>query len=43
MSVHENGSREEPRDLIDSGLGGSSLSTEIYIKEPLLANKYFKI
>ena len=36
MSVQENGSQEEPCDLMASGLGGSGLSTEI--KEPLLAN-----
>ena len=36
MSVQEIGSREEPSDLMASGLGGSGLSTEI--KEPLLAN-----
>ena len=33
MSVQENGSQEEPRDLMASGFGGSGLSTEI--KEPL--------
>ena len=36
MSVQENGSQEEPCDLMASGLGGSGLSTEI--KEPLLAS-----
>ena len=39
MSVQENGSQEEPCDLMASGLGGSGLSTEI--KEPLLANYIF--
>ena len=29
MSVQENGSQEEPCDLMASGLGGSGLSTEI--------------
>ena len=35
MSVQENWSQEEPCDLMDSGPGGSGLSTEI--KEPLFA------
>ena len=38
MSVQENGSQEEPCDLMASGLGGS---TEI--KEPLLANYSLKL
>ena len=40
MSEQENGSREEPRDLMASCLGGSRLSTEI--KEPLLENFFLK-
>ena len=35
MSGQDNGSRDEPRDLMASGLRGPGLSTEI--KEPKLA------
>ena len=39
MSEQENGSREETRDLMASGLGGSGLSTEI--KEPLFTHSAY--
>ena len=39
MSEQENGSREEPCNLMASGLGGSGPSTEI--KEPLLTHSAY--